>query len=159
MRECPIHCGWFHPWSRGPGFYNEAGWASYREQVSKQNPSLTSASAPASRITPVWAPIPTSFNDEQGCGSVSWINPFLPKFLWSWCLFVNTLGSIRFKLKCIPTLDAILPQIHKAKSVQSPSPKSTLGWEPSPLLPIKLVCLPFCEEQKNLGSAIERKAS
>lgn len=81
------------------------------------------------------------------------------KFISNSSLFVNTLGSIHFKLKCIPTLDAILPQIHKAKSVQSPSPKSALGWEPNPVLPIKIVVLPFCEEQKNLGSAIKGKAS
>lgn len=81
------------------------------------------------------------------------------KFISNYSLFVNTLGSIHFKLKYIPTLDAILPQIHKTKSVQSPSPKSTLVWEPNSFLPIKLLVLPYCEEQKNLGSAIERKAS
>jgi hypothetical protein len=30
---------------------------------------------------PVWDPVLTSFGDEQQCGSVSWINPFLPILL------------------------------------------------------------------------------
>jgi hypothetical protein len=29
---------------------------------------------------PVWVPVLTSFGDEQQCGSVRWINPFLPNF-------------------------------------------------------------------------------
>ena len=34
---------------------------------------------------PAWVPFLTSFDDEVWCESVSWTNPFLPKFLWSWC--------------------------------------------------------------------------
>jgi hypothetical protein len=37
---------------------------------------MASVSAPAS--WPVWVPVLTSFGDEQQCGNVSWINPFLP---------------------------------------------------------------------------------
>ena len=40
---------------------------------------MASASAPAS--WPAWVPVLTSFDDEQQCGSVSWINPFLPNLL------------------------------------------------------------------------------
>jgi hypothetical protein len=35
-------------WAGGPGFYKKAGWASHDGQASKQNPSMASASAPAS---------------------------------------------------------------------------------------------------------------
>lgn len=28
---------------------------------------------------------PASFDDKLGCGSLSQINSFLPKFLWPWC--------------------------------------------------------------------------
>ena len=38
------------------------------EQVSKQHPSMASASAPAS--CPARVPVLTSFGDEQQCGSV-----------------------------------------------------------------------------------------
>jgi len=37
------------------------------------------ASAPAS--WPAWVPVLTSFGDEQQCGSVGWINPFLSNLL------------------------------------------------------------------------------
>jgi hypothetical protein len=40
---------------------------------------MASASAPAS--WPAWVPVLTSFGDEQQCGSVSGINPFLPNLL------------------------------------------------------------------------------
>jgi hypothetical protein len=40
---------------------------------------MVSASAPAS--WPAWVPVLTSFGDEQQCGSVSWVNPFLPNLL------------------------------------------------------------------------------
>jgi hypothetical protein len=40
---------------------------------------MASASAPAS--WPAWVPVLTSFGDEEQCGSVSWINPFLPSLL------------------------------------------------------------------------------
>jgi hypothetical protein len=40
---------------------------------------MASTSAPAS--WPAWVPVLTSFGDEQQCGHVSWINPFLPNLL------------------------------------------------------------------------------
>ena len=49
------------------------------KQASKEHPSMASASAPAS--WPAWVPVMTSFGDEKQCGSVSWINPFLPNLL------------------------------------------------------------------------------
>jgi hypothetical protein len=61
------------------GFYKKASWASQGKQASKKNPSMASASAPAS--WPAWVPVLTSFGDEQQRGSVSWINPFLPSLL------------------------------------------------------------------------------
>jgi hypothetical protein len=39
------------------------------------------ASASALAPWPAWVPVLTSFGDEQQYGSVSWINPFLPKLL------------------------------------------------------------------------------
>jgi hypothetical protein len=33
----------------------------------------------------------TSFSDEQCCGSVRQINPFLPELLWSWCFITATI--------------------------------------------------------------------
>jgi hypothetical protein len=44
------HCGWCHPWAGSPGFYKRASWASQGEQANKQHPSMTSASAPASKF-------------------------------------------------------------------------------------------------------------
>jgi hypothetical protein len=79
-------CGWGHPWAGSLGFYKRAGWASQGKQASKQHPSMASASAPAS--WPAWVPVLTSFSDEQQCGSVSGINPFLPIAFWS-CLRRN----------------------------------------------------------------------
>jgi hypothetical protein len=46
---------------------------------SKPVSNMASASAPAS--CPAWVPVLTSFGDEQQCGSISWINPFLPNLL------------------------------------------------------------------------------
>jgi hypothetical protein len=40
---------------------------------------MASASAPAS--WPAWVPVLISCGDEPQCGSVSWINPFLPNLL------------------------------------------------------------------------------
>jgi hypothetical protein len=39
-------------WAGGLGVYEKAGWASHREQASKQHPSMTSLSAPPSRFLP-----------------------------------------------------------------------------------------------------------
>jgi hypothetical protein len=72
-------CGWCHPWAGGSGFYKKASWASQGKQASKEHPSMASASAPASWLA--WVPVLTSFGDEQQCGRVNWINPFLPNLL------------------------------------------------------------------------------
>jgi hypothetical protein len=72
-------CGWDHLWVGSLGFYKRAGWASQVRQASKEHPSMASASAPAP--WPAWVPVLTSFSDEQQCGNVSWINPFLPSLL------------------------------------------------------------------------------
>ena len=69
-------CGKYHPWTGSPGFYKRAGWASHGKQANKEQSSMASVSAPAS--WPAWVPVLTSFGEEQQCGSVSWINPFLP---------------------------------------------------------------------------------
>jgi len=74
------YCRWCWPWAGSLGFYKKASWASQGKQASKQHPSMASASAPAS--WPAWVPVLTSsFGDEQQCGSVSWINSFLPNLL------------------------------------------------------------------------------
>ena len=40
------------------------------------------------QFLPCLSSCPDSFNDEQQRGSVSQINPFLPKLLWSWCFLI-----------------------------------------------------------------------
>jgi hypothetical protein len=72
-------CGWCHPWDGSLGFYKRASWANQGKQASKEHPPMASASAPVSWLA--WVPVLTSFGDEQQCGSVSWINPFLPNLL------------------------------------------------------------------------------
>jgi hypothetical protein len=67
------HCGWCHPLAGSPGFFKRAGWASQ----GKQSDILPSAPA----FWPAWVPVLNSFGDEQQCGSVRWINPFLPNLL------------------------------------------------------------------------------
>ena len=83
IKDGRTHCGWYHLWAGSLGFYKKASWASQGKQASKERPSMASASAPAS--WPAWVPVLTSFFDEQQCGRVSWINPFLPK-----CFLVMT---------------------------------------------------------------------
>jgi hypothetical protein len=51
-------CDWYHLWAGSLGFYKRAGWASQGKQASKEHPSMTSASAPAS--CPAWVPVLTS---------------------------------------------------------------------------------------------------
>jgi hypothetical protein len=68
--------GWCHSWAGSLGFYRRASWASQGKKASKKHPSMASASAPVS--WPSWVPVLTSFSDEQQCGSVRWINLFLP---------------------------------------------------------------------------------
>jgi hypothetical protein len=41
-------CGWDHLWAGSLGFYKKAGLASQGKQVSKEHPSMASASVPAS---------------------------------------------------------------------------------------------------------------
>jgi hypothetical protein len=79
MREDPAHCGWGHHCPDGPEIYKKATWVNHGEQASKQHPSMASASA--SMAYGLQVPALTSF-DEQCCGSVSWINPFLPNLLF-----------------------------------------------------------------------------
>ena len=52
-----------------------------RSKSVKQQPSMASVSAPAFRCLPCLSSCLTSFSDEQQCGSISWINPFLPSLL------------------------------------------------------------------------------
>ena len=73
------HCGWCHPWAGSLGFYKKTNWSSQGKQASKEYPFMAFASAPAS--WPAWVPVLTFFGDEQQCGSISWINPFLPNLL------------------------------------------------------------------------------
>jgi hypothetical protein len=49
------------------------------EQASEEHSSMASASSSAP--WPAWVAVLTSFSDEQQCGNVSWINPFLPNLL------------------------------------------------------------------------------
>jgi hypothetical protein len=85
---------WCYPWAGSLWFYKKASWASQGKQASKEHPSVASASAPAS--WPAWVPVLTSFGDEQQCGSVSWVNSFLPNFLLGHdvCAGIETLTEI-----------------------------------------------------------------
>ena len=58
------------------------------EQVSKQHPSMASASAPASKFLPS-VPGLTSCGDEQQSGSVSYISPFLSNLFLGQDVFVQ----------------------------------------------------------------------
>ena len=57
------------------------------------------ASAPAPASWPAWVPVLTSFGDEQQCGSVSCINPFLPNLLLGHdvCAGIETLTKTPLK--------------------------------------------------------------
>jgi hypothetical protein len=93
--------GWCHPWAGGPGFYRKAGRANHGEQASKQHPPW-----PLHKLLPpgschVWVLVLTSFNEELWCGSVSQINPFLPKMLCSWCF---TMAVEPLRLSLLPVL-------------------------------------------------------
>jgi hypothetical protein len=91
-------CWWCYPWAGSLGFCKRAGWASQGRQASKEHPSMASTSAPA--FWPAWVPVLTSFSDEQQCGNVSWINPFLPNLLLGHdvCAGIETLT----KTQCLP---------------------------------------------------------
>ena len=64
-----------------PGLVVLGSIRNHAEQARGRKPhsSMASTSAPAS--WPAWIPVLTSSGDEQQCGSVSWINPFLPNLL------------------------------------------------------------------------------
>jgi len=99
MREGPAHCGWCHPWAGGPGFYKTASWASQGKQASKQRPPWPLHHLLPPSSCPVWVPVPTSFGDEQKCGSVGWINPFIPNLLLGHdvCSGIETLTKTKTK--------------------------------------------------------------
>ena len=40
-QEGPAHCGWFHSWAGGPGFYKKADWACQGEQPVSPTPILS----------------------------------------------------------------------------------------------------------------------
>jgi hypothetical protein len=44
---------------------------------------------------PVWVPVLTSFGEEEWCGSISQINPFLPKIFASWRCFITIVNFIK----------------------------------------------------------------
>lgn len=48
--EGPTHCRWCHPWASGLRFYKKGGWAGHRKRVSKDQSSMVSESASASRF-------------------------------------------------------------------------------------------------------------
>jgi hypothetical protein len=60
---------------------------------------MASALAPAS--WPVWVPVLIAFDDEQQCGSISWINPFLPNLFLGHdvCAGIETLTKTASKLE------------------------------------------------------------
>ena len=80
-----FHCGWCHFWAGSPWFYWKASWASQGKQSSKQHPSMTSASAPASKFLPCVS----SYTDFLWWWTTMWkckLNkPFLSQLAsWSW---------------------------------------------------------------------------
>jgi hypothetical protein len=73
------------------GFCKKASWVNQGKQASKWHPSMAFASAPAS--WQAWIPVLAFFGNEQQCGSVSWINPFLSNLLLGhdFCAGIETL--------------------------------------------------------------------
>jgi hypothetical protein len=67
-------CGWDHLWVGNLGFY-KSRLSKPGETSQSETSSMASVSAPA------WVLVLTSLGDQQQCGSVSWINPFLPNLL------------------------------------------------------------------------------
>jgi hypothetical protein len=65
MWKCPAHCVWFHTWTGCPGCYTKAGWASLREQASKQRCFMACSS-----VQGLHFPALMSFDDGLRCGSI-----------------------------------------------------------------------------------------
>jgi hypothetical protein len=70
--------------------------ASHGEQAMRSKPASTPP-RPLHQFLPpgpcpIWVPALTSFNNEQWCGHLSQINPFLPGLLWSWCFITAMLA-------------------------------------------------------------------
>lgn len=63
----PAHCGQHHPWDEGLVFCKEAGWTCHEEQSSKQNSSMASVSALATRSLLCMSSCLTPFNDRLMC--------------------------------------------------------------------------------------------
>ena len=68
---------WYHLKVCGSGVYNKAELSGHGEQASKQQLSIASASASASRFLAFLVPVLTSLDNEQQCGSRNQINLFL----------------------------------------------------------------------------------
>lgn len=66
MWEGPGHSGCCHPWAGGTRWYKRVGWETHEKEVSKQHPSMVSASISASRFLP-WVPALTSLCDSRAC--------------------------------------------------------------------------------------------
>jgi hypothetical protein len=70
---------------------------------------MASASSPG--FWPAWVPVLTSFDDEQQCESVSWINPFLPNLLLGHDVHagIETLTKTTF----LPDISQILADLYQ----------------------------------------------
>jgi hypothetical protein len=93
MWEGLVCCRWCHTCAGGP-IRKQAKQALGSKPVSSTPPwplhqllSLDSCS--------VWVPVLISFNDGLHCGSVSQINPFIPKLLWGWCVIAAKKPRLR----------------------------------------------------------------
>ena len=42
-----------------------------------------------------WVPVLASIDDKLWCGSINWINPFLIKLLWLWCVITAIVTLIK----------------------------------------------------------------
>ena len=70
---------------------------SQEEQESNQHHSMAIASAPASRFLPCLNSYPDFLGDEQQCGSVSRINPILPRLLCSPGVLLNVTKTVSIR--------------------------------------------------------------
>ena len=89
MWEDSFHHGWGYPSVGGPGFYKKADCTGQGVQTSKQHPPWRVIQLLPPASCSVWVLVLTSFKDEQWCRSISQVNPFLPKLLWSWRFFLT----------------------------------------------------------------------
>ena len=88
---------WCCHWAGGPGV--QFVYKSRQNMPWRREPVSSTPPWPLHPLLPpgschAWVPVLTSFSDEQWCGSVSQINLYLSKLLWSRC-FITAIKTLR----------------------------------------------------------------